>query len=300
MRNKKLFLPKAIIFLGIVFTIVTSLIVSIAKKPTITEYTFPISITYEFDGKTETITDEYICTYTGPGQSIDPKDRFYDGYLKNRDSMDLHGDYLIKSYEDGKLAIYTNLSAGYLMGDPNYTNYYTEYNPFEPYVAYYVYEDYMEYDDAEHLAPLNVKIVDWEYPQPIENTLVFSNITRLTVDNILPTLVVSLLTLIVCVIFVKKDRYVTYSFIDKLSVLINRVILVVMLPFLTVFSFLNDINGSGAGLYSQIAYCLPAAIVFGLAASVCLRRKGYSKQGFIAQFAGFSVLALRLVVSIVL
>ena len=156
----------------------------------------------------------------------------------------------------------------------------------------------MEYEDEEHLAPYDVKIVDWEYPQPIENKFVFSNITRLTYNNVLPALAVSLLTLLVCIIFVKKDQGLTFGVVDKIPIVLNFIIGLVVLPFLTIVCCFIDINGNGADLCSQIAYCVPAVIGFGLAASVCLRRKGYKKAGFIAQFAGIAVFALVLILDI--
>ena len=155
-----------------------------------------------------------------------------------------------------------------------------------------------EYEDQEHLAPYDVKIIDWEYPQPIENTFVFSNITRLTYNNVLPALAVSLLTLVVCMIFVRKDQGLTFGVVDKIPVIANFIIALIVLPFLTLVCCFIDINGNGAGLPCQIAYCVPAITGFGLAASVCLRRKGYKKSGFIAQFAGIIAFALVLVTDI--
>ena len=296
MKNKKLFMPTIIIISGIVLAVLTSIFFCIAKKPTITEYSFPFSITYEFNGKTETINDEFICTYTGPGESIDPADRFYDGYLAKSNAIDYRGDYLIQSYDDGELVIYTNFFAGYMMGDPYYVDHYTEYYKFEPYVAFYVYDDYREYEEEEYLALYDVKIVEWEYPQPIENTFVFSNITRLTYNNVLPALVVSLLTLLACIIFVTKEQGLTFGVVDKIPVILNFIIGLVVLPFLTIVCCFIDINGSGADLPYQIAYCVPAITGFGLAASVSLRRKGYKKSGFIAQFAGVAVFALVILI----
>ena len=131
MKNKNLLMPKVIFLVGIVLTIMVSLFVSVAKKPVVTEQSFPFTITYEFEGETYTIEDEFVCTYTGPGQSVDPADRFYDGVLKKAYD-DAQGDYLIQAYEDGELIIFTNFFAGYMMGDPLYDRHYTEYYRFEP------------------------------------------------------------------------------------------------------------------------------------------------------------------------
>lgn len=296
MKNKKLFLPTVIILVGVALAVVTSILFSIAKKPTITEYSFPFSITYQFNGETKTINDEFICTYTGAGKSVNPADRFYDGYLANRTALGYNGDYLIQAYDDGELLIYTNFFAGYMMGDPYYADHYTEYHRFEPHIAFYVYEDYVEYDDAEHLAPYNVKIIDWEYPQPVENTFVFSNITRLTYNVVLPTLAVSLLTLFACIIFVKKEKNLTFGDLDKVSVLINFIIGFVAVPFITIVCLFVEIAGGGGDISTQLAYCVPAVTGFGLAVSVALRRKGFRKAGFFAQFAGIVLFVMVIVI----
>ena len=158
----------------------------------------------------------------------------------------------------------------------------------------------MEYEDEEHLAPFNVKIVDWDYPEPIENEFVFSNVTRLTYNNVLPMLVVSLLTMVAVIVLVRKDKEMKYGVMDKLAVILNFAILLVALPFLTVVSLFIDINGNGASLACQIFYCIPAITGFGLVASIALRRKGYGKAGFVIQFAGIAVTALILVLEIIL
>lgn len=300
MKNKKMFLPNIIIISGIVISIITSLLVCIAKKPAITEYSFPFSITYEFNGKTETIKDEFICTYTERDGSFDSANRYYEGYLAQSNTTENRGDYLIQSYEDGDLVIYTNFFAGYMMGDPQYADHYTEYYRYEPYVAFYVYEDYMEYEDAEHLAPYDVKIVDWEYPQPLENKFVFDGITRLTSNNVLPMLAVSLLTLLVCIIFVKKDQGLTFGVVDKFPVILNFIIAFAALPFMTIVSLLIEIAGGAGDISNQIAYCVPAVTGFGLAASVSLRRKGYKKAGFAAQFAGIVLFVFMIIIDILI
>ena len=65
MKDKKLLLPGIILAVGIMVTIIVNTIICIAEEPVITEHTFPFSITYEFEGETITIEDEYICTYEG-------------------------------------------------------------------------------------------------------------------------------------------------------------------------------------------------------------------------------------------
>ena len=294
MVNKKLSLAKIILLSGIILTIIVDLFICAAKKPVITEYSFPFSITYEFGGETVRIEDEFVCVYTGPGQSVDPADRFYDGYLKGGDDELACGDYLIERYEDGELVILTEFFAGYMMGDPLYKDHYTDYYRFEPQIGFYVYDEYIEYTDEEALAPYDVRIVDWEYPQPVENKLSFAGFTRLTRNTVLPMLAVSLLTLLACIILVKKEEGLSFGVVDKVSVLFNFVLGFAALPFLAVCCTLIDINGSADDPLSMAAFFVPALCGFGLAASVCLRRKGYGKLSLLVQFAGVALMALVL------
>lgn len=299
MNSKKLLLPKILVIIGIVISIILNIFLCTAKAPTVTDYTFPFSITYEFGGNTVTIEDEFICTYTGAGESVDPKDRFYDGYCANgRDDM-VPGEYTIQTYEDGELVIITNHFAGYLMGDPLYEDHYTEYYRHEPYVAFYVYDEYTEYYDEETLARYDVRIVDWDYPTPLENTFVFSNLTRLTRETVLAMAGIALLVYIACLIFVKKDRNTPYNMLDKTSVIINLAIMVAVFPFLLIACTFIDINGNASGPLSQAMFFVPALTCYGIAASVSLRRKGFSKSGFAAQFVGLAYFALLLAIEAV-
>ena len=298
MKNPKLKLPILIIIGGIIVSIITNMVLCTAKKPTITEHSFPISITYEFDGKTVTIEDEFICSYTGHG-STNSTDRYYDGYLANADDINC-GDYLIESFDDGELIIITNLFEGSMMGDPQYDKHYTDYYRCEPYVAFYVYEEYMEYEDPEYLEPYNVKIVDWEYPEPLENDFVFSRIGRLNSTNAVAMSVVGVLVILACMIFVKKDSDYVPTAMNKLSTVLNFIIALVVFPFLSVVAPFIDINGGGEYLYCQIFYCIPLITALGLAASICLRRKGFEKASFLIQFTGVLLTAVMLLLESVL
>ena len=64
-RTKKLFTVNLILILAIIAMVVCSVIFCVALKPTITEHDFPFSITYELDGKTETIDAVYSVRYAG-------------------------------------------------------------------------------------------------------------------------------------------------------------------------------------------------------------------------------------------
>ena len=102
----------------------------------------------------------------------------------------------------------------------------------------------------------------------------------------LAMLAVGLLVIVACMIFVKRDKSVTYKLLDKLSIALNCVVCFVALPFITFTTTLLQITMSGDDLMYQIFLCIPALTAFAVAASVSLRRKGFTKTGFIVQFIG--------------
>lgn len=294
-KTNKLCLPLIILSAAVAVIIVYALIAGITQKPSITEAQFPFSICYELEGKSETIEGVYTCRFIGASQSVDPHDRFYEGFVEGEDYVNEYGHYVLKEDKGGQLVLNPNFYPDYLMGDPTYEL--DEDFAQEPFISYYD-SDGMEYTSEIKLAEFAAKITAWDYAEPIENTLVFSHISRLTGDNVWPMELIALLALILCFLLVKKEKELIYSSMDKLSRVINVTQAVTVIPFLSIACPFLDINGSGASLSCQIGYCTPAIAVLCLAASVCLRRKGYSKSGFLIQFGGLAVLALVLVLDV--
>ena len=144
----------------------------------------------------------------------------------------------------------------------------------------------VEYTDMETLDAFDAELLSWEEPQPIENTFVFSGFSRLYTGSMLAMLAVGLLVIVACMIFVKRDESVTYKLLDKLSIALNCVVCFAALPFITFTTTLLQITMSGDDLMYQIFLCIPALTAFAVAASVSLRRKGFTKTGFIVQFIG--------------
>lgn len=299
MNNKNLLSTKIVFLVGLVLCLVVNILACVAKKPVITEQSFPFTITYEFQGEVRTIEDEFVCSYDGRTAYSNPYDRYYSGYLANANEGRIGGDYLIESYDNGELVIITRFFAGYMM-DKQYKDHYNEYYRFEPYVAFFDYESYMELSEPEELEPYGVRIIDWEYPEPVENSYVFGGLARFGRYNVIPMLGCALLTLLACIIFVKRDRSITYKPFDKLGLALNIIMSVTVLPFLTVVCSFMDINGSGTDPMALACFCVPAIAVYGLALSVCLRRRGYTMPGFAVQFAGVIAMALLLAVDAIL
>lgn len=289
MKSKKLLLPAIIFTSAIVIMVLYSVITGIAKKPTITQKDFPFSITYELDGEVETVDAIYSVTFIGNDGYVDSTTRQYEGrVISSRKDVDTSFD--LKNTDEVTITLHTHLYADYLMGDPLYD--YFAHESFEPTLVYYDNMDYSVFEDAESLSAHGVKLISWEYPEPIENEFVFSHISYLSSDAVFPLALIAALALLAVILLVKKDENFVRQRFDTISVVLNFVIAVTAVPFLTVYGWLSDINGSSPDFTQQFGYLLPAITILGLAASVSLRRKQFRKSGFIAQFAGPAAFAI--------
>ena len=291
MKSKKLFLPSVILAAAILVIAVYSVISGIALKPTITEGEFPYSITYELDGKQVTIEDVYKVHYVGNDGYADTKTRVYAGELKS--SAEDSTLYTLKKDENTRVELWTHFYPDHLMGDPEYD--YFDDEAFEPRIYYYDSQE-TEYHDEETLAEQGVKLISFEYPTPIENSLVFSHISHLSGAVVLPSVLIALLALVAIIIFVKKEKEVQYKAIDIVSIVLNFIIGFILIPFVTILGVFIDIEGGGPELYYQVTYFIPAVVTLCIAASVALRRKGYGVKSLIAELIGPAVFAVYLLV----
>ena len=294
MKLKKLMLPIIILVVAVISMTAFVIVNGISKKPTITEEKFPFSITYELNGKTETIEDVYEASFVGHGGYADPKFRIYEGKIAG---MQYEGDtaYVLSESSEGRIVLVTNFYADYMMGDPQYD--YFVWETFAPMMLYYDSQE-VEYTDEETLLSKGVKLISWEYPQPVENNLVFSHIAILSSEVVLPTVFIGALALLAMIILVKKgksSKKAKNGKSDKISVVLNFIIGIVVIPFMTVFGAFLDIIGNSAELGQQLLYIIPAFSLLCLAASVGLRRKGFKKGGLAIQFVGPVLFAVVLV-----
>ena len=108
-------------------------------------------------------------------------------------------------------------------------------------------------------------------------------------------LAVGIIMILACMIFVKRDKAVPYRALDKLSIALNCIVCIIGLPFITVITSFMQITMSGDELIYQMFLCIPALTAFTIAASIALRRTGYTKAGFFVQFVGPVLFALPLI-----
>ncbi len=141
-------------------------------KPEIKEGEFDFALTYELDGETKKIEGTYVCKFEGVSRALDGVGRDWKGYIKDHDDFT---NYELKTTDEGVIKVDLDICADFFMSDPNYQNMKNSDDPKpEPYV-------YITSGDPSAEDPANefffdlyegddVKIISFEYDQPIENT----------------------------------------------------------------------------------------------------------------------------------
>ena len=297
MKIKRMKLPIVIISIGLIVAIVSCLLASVRKKPTVTEYDFAYSVTYKLNGEVKTLEGVYKCRFEGFSEGVDPLERYYTGEYTDYD-FDAHAySYTIAKKDGLDLCITTSFNNSYLMGDTG--NEYYESSLEEPYLSVYD-EEGVNYDDEETLGAFDAEIISWDYPEPIENTFVFDGLAELYYNTMLLMLLVGILTVIACMIFVKKDAGVVYGMIDTFGILLNFAIALAAIPFLTLIAWIIQAFQTGPNWIYQVDLCIPAITAFTLAASVSLRRKGFAKTGFFIQLVGPALFVVLAVLEMIL
>ena len=283
MKIKGLKIPAIIIVIGLVLSLVASLFTNIILIPTVTEHDFNYSVTYKLNGETKTFEGVYKCRFDGYSEGGNPRNRYYTGeYTVDGPTTPVH-IYTIAQKDGAELYIVTLFNDCYLMGDTKDEDYRSFLE--EPYLEALDKEGY-PYDEAEMPSEFTAEIISWEYPEPIENTFVFSGFSILHAGSMFAMLLVGLLVMIACIIFVKRDRTVPYKVLDKLSVVLNCVVCFAAIPFITFTTGMMRIIMRGDELMYQIYLCIPALTAFTVAASIALRRNGFTKSGFFVQLVG--------------
>ena len=293
MKPQSLKIPAIIIAIGLILSLVVCLLTNIVRTPAVTEHAFRYSVTYELCGETKTLEGIYKCSFDGYSAGENPRDRYYSGeYIVDGQSTLSHS-YTIAEKDGAKLYIVTVLDAWYLMNDQESV----EYDTFleEPYLEAVDAEGY-SYEDGEMPSEFTAEIISWEYPEPIENRFTFGGFALMHAGSMLAMLVVGLLTVLACVIFVKKDQSLAYNVLDTFSIVLNFAICILAIPFITFTSAFFQLTISTDSVFYQVYMCIPAITAFTVAASIALRRKGFRKTGFFIQLVGPVIYIVPLVV----
>ena len=271
-------LPIIILVIGLIIAIASCFLTGIMKEPTIREHDFDYSVTYRIDGEEKTFEGVFRCSFKGHDGHDDPTLRLYDGVYVKDETVQESIWFTVAQKEDVELMMSVGLDAAYLMGDPDKYEY-VQGND-DPYFEAIDAEGY----SVEVSEKFDAEIISWEYPEPIENTFRFSGFSRLYTISMLVMLLIAFLTVLACLIFVRKDSAVNYKAFDIISIIANFVITFVAIPFVTIAMFFFPLVMDSASLMYQIYLCIPAMTAFTIAASIALRRKGFAESGFFVQF----------------
>lgn len=292
MDNKSLKIPSIIIAVGVVLALVACLLTGMVKEPAITEHDFHYTTTYKLNGEEKTLEGIYRVEFAFTGEGTNPLERYYHGFYLSNSTSEHSAAYTIAEQDGLELCIVTIFSDKYLMGDtkgmPEASFYY------DPYLAI-IDGAGKEYDLLEMEGTFDAELISWEQPVPVENTFNFVGFSKLHDTSMIAMLIVSLLVLTACIIFVKRDKTVPYKAMDKISVVLNYIVVFAAIPFTVLVAWLMQIYVSGDEFNYQTNLCVPAITAFTVAASVALRRKGFTKAGFFIQFIGPVLFALMMI-----
>ena len=289
MKQKNMKALSIILAVGLILAIIASLLTGIVKAPIITEQDFPFTITYRLNGETKTLEGIYRCHFRSTGNGTDPLNRYYEGEHLLNPAEEHPAAYTIAEKDGLELCIVTILSNHKLMDDSDGKDFH-----YDPYLAVIDSEGY-EYEDEETLSQFDAEIIDWVYPELVDNSFRFVGFSKLHDDSLFAMLAVGILMILACMIFVKRDKTISYKALDKLSIVLNCVVCFAVLPFMTFITAFLQITMNGDELAYQIALCIPALTAFTVAASIALRRIRFAKAGLFVQFIGPALFALLLI-----
>ena len=137
-------------------------------RPEITEGSFDFSVSYELNGEVKTVTDTYVCNYSGVSFTLEGTAYRYwkgafEGALKKDDSIKI-----CDTQDGGEIILSFLMYPEYFMGEPDYADFTPSYD-----LAVYYYDEngYIleDFDDEQTLASHGVRFIGFEYGDPIEN-----------------------------------------------------------------------------------------------------------------------------------
>ena len=290
MKIKAMRLPALILVLGLIAAVAASLLAGIQKAPAIKEHDFDFSVTYRLEGETRTLEGLYRCSFTGFGGSTNPLGRYYCGTFLSNDSEEHPSAFTIAQKDGLELHIVLIFSDYYLMDDAEDGQHH-----YDPYLAAYDAEK-VEYVDIDIAREFDAEIIGWELPEPIENTFSFAGFSKLHPDSMVAMLFVGVLVIVANILFVKKDPNIIYGRLDKVSEIVNYVNGFVVIPVVTLCGWAGYAFGMGPMWIYRVDLCVPAVMAFALAASISLRRKGFTRAGFYIQLIAPVLYELRTMV----
>ena len=177
MKTKKLSIEVILLTIMIIAYIAATALTCYNTKPEVTTGEFPFSITYEYKGETKALSGVLKCKYSGSETFFFHHQRYWGEETIYDNPENLEQPYIIDNNEKEQTVLWMveNMDAGYFMGDPQYEDYYSRVYGLdgpEPHVEYDDYKNGTSLNDEnreEILQSIGFKIIDYTYPEPIEN-----------------------------------------------------------------------------------------------------------------------------------
>ena len=256
------------------------------QKPAVQKQEFPFTITYTYRGQQQTISEVYVAEYSPFAKYLGDRPLGWFGYRLDQDRLE--SDFIrIAQSDTHAFSIDLNLEPGWLMGDLADAD-------CAPSGLAIRLEDGTRITDPEALKQLGFRLEDWTYPQPIENRFSFGGFS-LSSEAVLYTSAIAIVSLVLCLIFVKKDRQQMGGALNKLGIALELLVTAVAFPFMLILSTLSEILGDTSAL-QQLLYLTPAMTVTGVGASMVLRRRGYALPGLLMLLIGPVLFALAVLI----
>lgn len=286
MKIRNLKKAKIILTVYLIATLLLLFLGYTVQMPKVARQEFPFSITYSYQGNTETISGVYTGEYVRRAKYMGENSLAWYGYIQDHDRLE-SDFYRIGEIDGLSFSINLNMVPGYLMGDPKYVN-----SLCQPSGVCHSFDgtNDITVTDPDELAQLGLYIVSWEYPEPIENAFIFGGLS-LSSEATIYTTAIAIAALLACLILIKKDKEITYTTTDKISVVLNFLIAIVVFPFIFMVAVLSEIVAD-TSFWQQVLYFTPALTVLGIGTSVTMRRMGYKRIGFWSQFTGLVMFTL--------
>ena len=256
------------------------------QKPAVQKQEFPFTITYTYRGQQQTISEVYVAQYSPFAKYLGDRPLAWFGYRLDQDRLE--SDFIrIAQNDTHAFSIDLNLEPGWLMGDLADAD-------CAPSCLAIRLEDGTRITDPEALEQLGFRLEGWTYPQPIENRFSFGGFS-LSSEAVLYTSAIAIVSLVLCLIFVKKDRAQMGGALNKLGIALELLVIAVAFPFMLILSTLSEILGDTSAL-QQLLYLTPAMTVTGVGASMVLRRRGYALPGLLMLLIGPVLFALAVLI----
>lgn len=256
------------------------------QKPAVQKQEFPFTITYTYRGQQTTISEVYVAEYSPFAKYLGDRPLAWFGYRLDQDRLE--SDFIrIAQSDTHAFSIDLNLDPGWLMGDGADAD-------CAPSGLAIRLEDGTRITDPGQLEALGFRLEGWTYPQPIENRFSFGGIS-MSSEAVLYTSAIAIVSLVLCLSFVKKDWTQMGGTLNKIGITLNLLLIAVAFPFMLIVSTLSEILGDTSAL-QQLLYLTPAMTVTGVGASLVLRRRGYALPGLLIQFTGPVLFALAVLI----